>query len=57
MWRKSCFQLSSFCNGRNFTIIKGLWKVSAEVSVTIVNVYSFGSLRDKKAIWEEISKP
>ena len=41
MWRKSCFQLSSFCNGRNFTIIKGLWKVSAEVSVTIVNVYSF----------------
>jgi len=56
MWRKSCFQLSSFCNGRNFTIIEGLWKADTEVSVTIVNVYSSDSLGDKKAVWEEISK-
>jgi len=55
MWRKSCFQLSSFCNGRNFTIIQGLWKAGTDVFVTIVNVYSSGSLGDKKAVWEEIS--
>jgi len=48
--------MSRFCNGRNFTIIEGLWKVGTEVSITIVNVYSFGSLGDKKAVWEEISK-
>jgi len=56
IWRKNCFQMSRFLNGRNFTIIEGLWKDGIEVFVTIVNVYCPGSLGDRKAVWEEISK-
>jgi len=36
--RKSYFQMSSFFNGRIFSIIEGLWKVGNGVQVTIVNV-------------------
>jgi len=55
VWRKSCFQMSRFINGRNFSIIEGLWKVGLGVLVTIVNVYCPGSLREKMLVWEEIS--
>ena len=56
MWRNNCFHMSSFFNGRNFSIIEGLWKVGIGVQVTIVNVYCSGSLKEKKLIWEEISE-
>jgi len=55
LWRRSCFQLSSSVNGSNFSIIEGVWKVGDGVRVTIVNVYSSGSLKEKKAIWDEIN--
>jgi len=55
IWRKKCFQMSRFCNGRNYFIIKGIWKLGTKVPVTIVTVYCSGSLREKKEVWEEIS--
>ena len=56
MWIKKSFQLTRFFNGCNFFIIEGIWKVGIGVQVTIVNVYCFGSLREKRLIWEEISE-
>jgi len=46
--------MSRCCNGRNYSIIEGIWKLGTEVPVTIVNVYCSGSLREKKEVWEEI---
>jgi len=47
--------MSSFFNGRNFSIIEGFWKVENGFQVTIVNVYYSGFLGEKKLVWEEIS--
>jgi len=55
VWRRSCFQLSSFFNRNNSSIIEGEWKVGDGVRLTIVNVYSSGSLKEKKLIWDEIN--
>jgi len=49
MWRRDWFRLLSSYNGNNCFVIEGEWKVG-------VNVYSSGSLREKKLIWEEISE-
>jgi len=54
IWRRSCFHLSSFFNGNNFSVIEGEWKVGDGVRVTIVNVYSSRSLKENKVIWDEI---
>jgi len=43
--------MSRFINGRNFSIIEGLWKVGLGVPVTFCS----GSLREKILVWEEIS--
>jgi len=55
LWRRSCFQLSSSVNGNNLSIIEGVCKVGDRVRVIIVNVYSLGSLKEKKVIWDEIN--
>jgi len=55
IWNKKSFQMSSFVNERNFTIIEGFWKVGNGLHVIIVNVYCSGSLREKKEVWEEIN--
>jgi len=49
------FQMSNSLNGRNYSVIEGLWKLGKGVSVTIVNVYGSGSLREKKEVWKEIN--
>ena len=54
IWSIKSFQMISFVNDRNFSIIEGLWKVGNGVPVTIVNVYCSGSLRDKKEVWDAI---
>jgi len=46
--------MSSFVNGRNYTIVEGLWMVGLGVQVTFVKVYCSSSLREKKLVWEEI---
>jgi len=30
MWRKNAFELTSFRNGRGFTIIEGVWKIGGQ---------------------------
>ena len=55
MWSNRAFQLSSFVNGRNFSVLEGVWKRSIGTHVTIVNIYCSGSLREKKETWNEIS--
>ena len=54
MWSKKSFQLSSFVNGRNFTVLEGLWKRGNGVHLTIVNIYCSGTLREKKEMWKEV---
>ncbi|XP_068498435.1 uncharacterized protein [Phaseolus vulgaris] len=55
MWSNRAFQLSSFVNGRNFSVLEGVWKRGIGTHVTIVNIYCSGSLREKKEMWNEIS--
>jgi len=55
MWSKKSFQLSSFVNGRNFTILEGLWKRGNGAHLTIVNIYCSGTLREKKETWKEVA--
>jgi len=54
MWRRNSFNLTSSFKGRFFSVIEGVWKVGVGVQVTIVNVYSSGSLKDRKEVWDEI---
>ncbi len=55
MWSNKVFQLSSFKNGRNFSVLEGVWKRGFGTHVTIVNIYCSGSFREKKEMWNEIS--
>ncbi len=55
IWNSTTFQMISFVNGRNYSIIEGLWKVGNGLHVSIVNVYCYGSLREKKVMWGEIN--
>ena len=55
MWSNKAFQLFSFVNGRNFSVLEGVWKRGIGTYVTIVNIYCSGSLREKKEMWNEIS--
>ncbi|XP_068498242.1 uncharacterized protein [Phaseolus vulgaris] len=54
MWSNKSFQLSKFVNGRNYTVVEGFWKRENGAHVTIVNIYSSGSLREKKELWNEV---
>jgi len=56
MWKKDCFELKRYRNGNNFLIIEGVWKVGMQIEITIANVYCEGTLREKRAIWDEISE-
>ena len=38
MWSNKWFQLSSFVNGRNFTVLEGFWKRGNGAHITIVNI-------------------
>jgi len=55
MWSSKSFQKSKVVNDRNYFVIEGLWKRGNGVSVTGVNVYCSGSLREKKEVWSEIN--
>ena len=44
MWRSSSFELTSFINGPNYSIVEGLWKESGRKLVIVVNVYGCGTL-------------
>ena len=54
MWSNKSFQLSSFVNGRNFSILEGFWKRGNGAHITIVNIYCNGSLKEKKEMWNEV---
>ena len=55
MWSNKVFQFSNFKNGRNFSVLEGVWKRGFGTQVTIVNIYCSGSFREKKEMWNEIS--
>jgi len=55
MWSNKSFQLSSFVNGRNFTVLEGIWKTGVRTHVTIVKIYCSGSLKERKEVWNEVS--
>jgi len=40
----------------NYSVIRGEWKFGARIRVTIVNVYSYDSLRENKLVWDDISE-
>jgi len=48
MWSNKAFQLSSFVNGRNFSVLEGVWKRGIGTHVTIVNIYYSGSPQKRK---------
>jgi len=50
MWRSSCFEMISFINGANYSIIEGVWKEGTRRLVTVVNVYGFSTLREKSKV-------
>jgi len=50
IWRRSRFHLVNVITGMNFCIIEGEWKVWETFHITIVNIYSFGSLKERNAI-------
>jgi len=54
MWRRSCFHLDNIIIGVIFCIIEGECKVGESRPTTIVNIYSYGFLRERCAIWEAI---
>jgi len=37
-------------------IIERIWRIGFGIHVTIVNVYCYGTLREKRSVWEEISE-
>jgi len=47
--------MTSYFNGKSHPVVEGVWKEGDGVQITIVNVYSSGSLKEKKEIWDEIS--
>ena len=54
MWRRSSFNMTSYFYGKFFSVIEGVWKVGVGVQITIVTMYSFGSLKERKEVWDEI---
>ncbi|KAK7382416.1 hypothetical protein VNO80_01267 [Phaseolus coccineus] len=47
MWRSSYFEMIGFIKGANYTVIEGVWKDRVRRQVTMVNMYGFGTLREK----------
>lgn len=56
MWRSNHFFLSRFLNEKNYSVIEGEWRVGVGVQVIIENIYSSGSLKEKKLTWEDNSE-
>jgi len=56
MWRRSSFNMTSYVNGKSYSVVEGVWKVGAGVQITIVNVYNFGLLKERNEVWDEISE-
>jgi len=56
MWKRSSFNMTSFLNRKGFSIIEGVWKAGGGIHITIANVYSSGTLKEKKEVWEELRK-
>ncbi|XP_068504281.1 uncharacterized protein [Phaseolus vulgaris] len=54
IWMRSCFHLANVITGENYCIIQGEWSLGEASRITIVNIYNFGSLIEKSAIWEEV---
>jgi len=54
MWRRNNFNMSSYFNGKIYSVIEGVWKAGDWVQITIVNVYNSGSSKERKKVWEEI---
>jgi len=50
MWRRSCFHLDNVIIRVIFCIIEGECKVGESLPIIIVNIYSYGSLRERCAI-------
>ena len=56
MWRRSSFNMTSYFNGKSYSFVEGVWKVGVEIQITIMSVYSFGSLKERKEVWDEVSE-
>jgi len=54
MWMRSCFHLANVITGENYCIIQGEWRLGEASRITNVNIYNFGSLIEKTAMWEEV---
>jgi len=54
MWRKCCFLLSNFINGKNYSIIEREWRIEEPIQITIVDVYNSDSLEEKRSVWEKV---
>ena len=54
MWYEDAFSYESHIMGKGFIAVFGKNRVS-NLSCVIVNVYASCNLRDKKALWEELS--
>jgi len=53
MWRKNYFEMTGYINGTSYNIIEGNWKEGVRSQITVVNVYGFGTLCDKKQRYDK----
>ena len=47
MWCCNSFELTSFINGANYSIVEGLWKERGRKPIIVVNVYGCRTLCEK----------